>query len=88
MKLINFCSLSKRFWMELIVRLWMRYFKNEWSDCKNVSMKMVNMLSDVEWCWVMLSDVEWCWVMLSDVEWCWMMLSDVQTEMLNSFPKR
>jgi hypothetical protein len=56
-----------------IRRLWStvaRYFKNGWSDCKNALMKMVNMLSDVEWCWVMLSDVEWCWVMLSDVEWC------------------
>jgi hypothetical protein len=29
------------------VRLWMPYFKNGWSDCKNVLMEMVNILSDV-----------------------------------------
>jgi hypothetical protein len=29
------------------LRLWMPYFENGWSDCKNVSMDMVNMLSNV-----------------------------------------
>jgi hypothetical protein len=31
----------------LIVRFWMLYLKNGWSDCKNVLMEMVNMLNDV-----------------------------------------
>jgi hypothetical protein len=32
---------------ESILRLWMPYFKNGWSDCKYILMEMVDMLSDV-----------------------------------------
>jgi hypothetical protein len=45
--LMNFCSRSRKCWGESIARLWMRYFKNGWSDWENILMEMVNMLSDV-----------------------------------------
>jgi hypothetical protein len=46
MSLMNSCPLSRKFWRELIVRLWMRYFKNGRSDCKMYWWKW--------WiCWVM-----------------------------------
>jgi hypothetical protein len=45
--MMNLCSLSRIFWGKSIVRLWTAYFKNEWSDCKDILMEMVNMLSDV-----------------------------------------
>jgi hypothetical protein len=32
---------------ESIGRLWMPHFKNEWSDCKNALMQIVNILSHV-----------------------------------------
>jgi hypothetical protein len=34
MNLMNSCPLSRKFWRESSLRLWTRYFKNGWSDCK------------------------------------------------------
>jgi hypothetical protein len=44
--LMNPCPLSRKFWRESIVRFWMRYFKNGWSDCKSALTEIVNIFSD------------------------------------------
>jgi hypothetical protein len=44
--LINFGPMSRKFWGESIVRLWIVYFKNGSFDCKTVLAQMVNMLSN------------------------------------------
>jgi hypothetical protein len=45
--MMNLCPLSRIFRGKSIVRICAAYFKNEWSDFKDVLMKMVNMLSGV-----------------------------------------
>jgi hypothetical protein len=47
MNLMNSFPRSRTCWGESFVRLWIWYFKNKWSDCKNILMETANMLSDV-----------------------------------------
>jgi hypothetical protein len=44
---MNYCALSMKFWGKSVMRLCMRYFKKEWSDCKNVLIEIVNLLGNV-----------------------------------------